>query len=393
MLITQEVGSLPKPAWFLKSKAGLQVSKADLIEAKFWGDELEIADNDKLIRLLQEQDSPRKRAEIKKWVVTYAIRFLEKSGLDIVYTGEMLRVEMYEHPASRISGLKFSGKVQSLDNKYYRIASVVQAVTRKRPIYLQELKLAKSIARKRLKVPVIGPYTLADWTLDDYYVRKILNQAGSLKEARQKAKADLIFDLVEKVLRPEIKELVENGAERIQIDEPAATCHPQKEEMQIFVESFNTLTKGFPSKFSIHNCYSDYSILAKYAPELKNCSQLTLEFANRDSLRLGTGIQDRHGYANLRQFIEHGYSGEFGVGVLNVHDFEGEIRENVKIVNNTLIESPELIRDRLLFVQKIVRDSSKIAVNPDCGLRTRKDWKIIMQKLRNMVEGTRKTGF
>ncbi len=391
MLTTQEVGSLPKPAWFLKSRAGLSVSREDLIEAKSWGDELEIADNDELTRLLQERDSPRKRAEIRKWVVTYAIRFLEKTGLDIVYTGEMLRVEMYEHPASKISGLKFSGKVQSLDNKYYRIASVTKAVARKKSIYLQELKLAKSIAKRQLKVPIIGPYTLADWTLNDYYMRKNLDQAGSLKEAKQKAKAELVFDLVEKVLRPEIKELVENGAERIQIDEPAAACHTQKEEMQIFVESFNTLTKGFPSKFSLHNCYSDYSILAKYAPELKNCCQLTLEFANRDSLRLGTGIQDRPGYSHLRKFVENGYAGAFGIGVLNVHDFEGEIGENAKMVNNTLVESPELIRDRLLYVHKIIGDSSKIAVNPDCGLRTRRDWKIIMQKLKNMVEGARKT--
>lgn len=356
------------------------------------GKTLGIKGFEKLSTLLSDSDSSRKLKEVQKWAVIYAVRFLESTGLSRVYDGEILRREMYEYPVSRIAGFKFRGRVQSFDNRYYKVASVIDEIERIKPIYVQEFKLTKSVAKRELKVPITGPYTLAEWTLNDYYLQKYLAESISVKEAKRKAMRELVFAITERVLRPEVEELIKEGATSIQIDEPAATTHPDRQEMELFVESFNMLTKGYPVKFSLHNCYSDYKVLAQYAPDLKNCDQLTLEFANRDSLNLGVGDFDRPGYMDLKLFIQNGYIGKFGIGVLHVLDYEGTVTKWVGLKEKTLIESPSLIRDRLNYAFRIVGDSAKISANPDCGMRTRKDWRIIWQKLHNMVQAARSFG-
>jgi 5-methyltetrahydropteroyltriglutamate--homocysteine methyltransferase len=137
------------------------------------------------------------------------------------------------------------------------------------------------------------------------------------------------------------------------------------------VEAFNETVKGFNCTFSLHNCYSNYEILAKYASQLRNCSQLALEFANRDSRQAGRG-ETRVGYKELKFFEDYGFCGKYGLGVVDVHtDF---------------VEPPELIRDRILHAVSIVDDPSRIYVSTDCGLRTR-TWEISFAKLKNMVLG------
>ncbi|MEM3403013.1 MAG: hypothetical protein QXJ17_00465 [Nitrososphaeria archaeon] len=348
---------------------------------------MEIEDLNGLLKLFSEPYSHEKVQMIKEWAVKYAIRFLESTGLGRVYTGEVLRVEMYEHPISKIEGFKFLGRVQSLDNKYYNVASVIAPVRRRQDIYIEEFQIANKVARKQLKVPITGPYTLADWSLNNYYFYKHIKSANSIKEAKKRAKRELIFELATKVLRPEILKLRRNGACWIQIDEPALTSHSDKEEMELFTESFNTITEGVDATFSLHNCYSNYEVLSKYVTDLKKCNQLSLEFANRDSLRLGIRSEDRPGYSDLKFFVENGFKGEFGVGVVNVLDYEGAPSKWANVVEKTLIESPELIRDRLMYAAKVVGDPSKVSANPDCGLRTRKSWVLIRQKLENMVKG------
>lgn len=355
-------------------------------EAKYWGATLGIEDSNVLLKLFNKPDSPEKVHMIKEWAVKYAIRFLESTGLDRVYTGEVLRIEMYEHPISRIDGFKFLGRVQSLDNKYYNVASVTAPVRRRQEIYLEEFQIAKKTARKQLKIPITGPYTLAEWSLNNYYFNKYMRSANSIKEAKKRARRELVFELA-KVLRSEVLELRRSGADWIQIDEPALTSHPDGEEMELFQESFNIITEGVDATFSLHNCYSNYEVLSKYVVGLKKCHQISLEFANRDSLQLGTLSENRPGYSALKFFVENGFEGGFGVGVLNVLDYEGEPSKWAHVVEKTLIESPELVRDRLNYAANVVGDPSKIYANPDCGLRTRKSWVLIKKKLENMVKG------
>ncbi len=299
-------------------------------------------------------------------------------------------MEMYEHVIKAVEGMSFLGHVQSFDYKYFRKAVALERLRRKHPIYLEEFLDVKKNSRTPVKVPITGPYTLVDWSFNEYYLRK--QTSSNLKERKTEARREFLLDMVEKVLRPEIRDLVDAGASWIQIDEPAVTTHPEPAEMGLFVEAWNETVRGFNCKFSNHTCYPSeigYKILAEYAPKLDKCSQLALEFANRDAPKLGAEEEVREGYQSLRGFVENGFDGEFGVGVVHVHDFSGEVPSTAGIVSGrNIVESPELVRDRLLYAAKIVGDPGKVWVNPDCGLRTR-TWEVALAKLTSAVKGAK----
>jgi 5-methyltetrahydropteroyltriglutamate--homocysteine methyltransferase len=142
--------------------------------------------------------------------------------------------------------------------------------------------------------------------------------------------------------------------------------------MNLFVEGFNETVAGIDCKFSLHNCYSNYGLLAQYVPALKKCSQISLEFANRDSKRLGMNGEIRAGYEILKLFEEKGFKEKYGLGVIDVH--------------TNFVESPELVRDRILRGAEIIGDPERVNPSTDCGLRTR-SWEVSFTKLKNEVLG------
>ncbi|MEM3722432.1 MAG: hypothetical protein QXF53_02025 [Candidatus Bathyarchaeia archaeon] len=370
---TQEIGSLAKPVWRIKAYRGEVLSKDEIMEAVEWGRRLSIENTEELINLLtrRERTAEDKKA-LLQWSAKYAIRLFEATGLDIVFDGEQWRSEMYEHVIRNVEGFKFLGYVKSFDYRYFNKAACIDKPKYLKPIYVDEFLFTKENTKKVVKVPFTGPYTIVDWTFNEYYEQKTWKRTKDLKKRKTEAKREFIFDLIREILRPEIKRLIEAGASWIQIDEPAVTTNPSDEEMQLFIEAFNETVKGFNCTFSLHNCYSNYKVLAKYACQLQNCRQLALEFANRDSLQLGTTEEVRVGYRELKIFEDYGYNGNYGLGVIDVH--------------TDLIEPPELVRDRILYALKIVGDPSRIYVSTDCGLRTR-TWEVSFRKLRNMVIG------
>ena len=296
------------------------------------------------------------------------IRMLEYAGLDLVFDGEMHRWEMYYHPITYIDGIEIAGEVRIWDNFYFVKGRVVDRPKLIRNYHLDEAKFILENALKRVKIPITGPYTLADWSFNEYYMKKYSNLPPSKRN--YEAKYELTLDIAKNIINPIVRELASLKPFRIQIDEPAATTHP--EEMDIVVDAFNESIKGVGIDVSIHICYSDYRILLPYMDRFKTV-QFTLEFANRDSWDLGVDDETRRGYSLLKDIYEYGYRGELGLGVVDVH--------------TNRIESPELIRDRIKYALKFI-PPERLYINPDCGLRTRtRD--IAYIKLRNMVEGVR----
>ncbi|MBI4399794.1 hypothetical protein HY570_03510 [Candidatus Micrarchaeota archaeon] len=360
---TYEVGSLAKPVWHVKKLRNLPITPKDTEELNYWTNKLGLNLESKLSALLNEELTEQLKHKIKDYSSQFAIRLFENVGLDYVYNGEQWRTEMYEGAIRFINGFKFYGEVRSFDNKYYLKAACVEKPSLAKPYHTEEFIHVKGVAKRKTKVPITGAYTLADWSFNEHYSLQRANDPD-VKKARQENKRDLTLDLAREVLRPTIKDLIENGAEWIQIDEPAATTKP--DEVDLLVESFNESVKGLNAKFSIHICFSDYSLLFPEVLEMKQCSHFSLEFANRDNPR-----QD--GYKDLNLFNEYNDRREIGLGVLNVHVDD--------------VESPATVKERILRATKILGDPKRIYPAPDCGLRTR-SWHVVYQKLENMVKGT-----
>lgn len=369
--ITKEIGSLAKPGWHAKPIAGRPVEHGDLQEAHSWGEYL-VVDTAELAEILTKGEgfSEEEKARIRDFSALYAIRLLEHAGLDVIYDGEQRRSEMYDHAVRHASGFETRGTVRAFDNKYYTKAAVIDRPLVEDAYDLPEFEFVRHNTARTIKVPVTGAYTIMDWSYDEHYAGGS-NLLGAPAERRSEARGRLGGDAARDMVRPNAAGLVGAGAEWIQIDEPAATTHP--EEVPLVVEAFKAARQGRDARFSMHICFSDYECLFPHIERLADCYELQLEFSNRDSLDLGTNASDRPGYNVLGRFAECAWGGKVGLGVIDIHtDF---------------IEPPELVRDRILYAAGVL-GPERIEVNTDCGLRTR-TWEVALQKLQNMVEGTR----
>ena len=369
--VTREIGSLAKPPWRVKAFAGRRLEPADIEHARSWAERLGIAGHEELAALLEGGSfGPDELRAIDDWAARYAIALLERAGLDVVWDGEQRRTEMYDHVIRHARGFEARGTVRSFDNKYYSKAACVGPPSVEAAYDVDEYSFVAAHTDRRPKAPFTGAYTLVDWSYDEQYAPA--ERVGAGRAAGADAPRRFVRDVAEHVVRPNVAGVVVAGAGWVQIDEPAATTRP--DEVPLVVEGFNIALRGIDARASLHICYSDYRCLWPHVLDLESCFELQLEFANRDSRELGTRAEDRPGYAEtLALLARHGGPG-IGLGVLDIH--------------SNFIEPAELVRDRILYAVEALGDPERVAVNPDCGLRTR-PWEVTYEKLARMVEGAR----
>jgi 5-methyltetrahydropteroyltriglutamate--homocysteine methyltransferase len=375
LLLTQEVGSLAKPSWRVQPVKGQPVTDEHIADAAAWGERLGFDPDEStaILQAAQEEGSPlddETKEVVKLLAARYAIRLQEVAGLDILYDGEQDRTEMYEDIVSKATGFESRGRLRAFDNKSYLASAVVELPGIDKPGYNDEFSRVRGETDRLVKVPVTGAYTVTDWSFDEFYKER--KERGGRGLSREEARRSFVLDVATHMIRPNIASLIEAGAEWIQIDEPAATAKP--DEVALFIEAFNRSVEGLPGKFSVHICFpEDYALLFPHVAELENCSQFSLEFANRDSRELGTDAASRPAYEILHKFAEY-TDAAIGLGVASIHD------------NN--VEGAELVRDRILRAVDIMGDPALVYPSPDCGLRTR-SWDVALAKLQATVEGTR----
>jgi 5-methyltetrahydropteroyltriglutamate--homocysteine methyltransferase len=359
----QEIGSLAKPRWQLLGQRGEPLDDAAKAEFRLWDERTSFAGELPRLRdaLLAGRTEGVDPEAVRDLGALFALRLLETTGLERVYDGEARRIEMYEYPIRQMQGFRFQGHVRSFDNKYYLKAAVTDEVRLEYPYHLEEFDFVKRHAHATPKLPITGPYTLADWSYNEYYLARQPGWKG--RSARRAAQREFVVDLARRALRPTIQALIEHGCRVIQIDEPAAGTHP--DEAALVVEGFNAATEGLDAEFSMHICYSDYRDLLPELLEAKRCRQWAWEFANRDS-------PGHDGYAVLSALAEYGDTREVGLGVVDVH--------------RDTVETPELVADRIRRASRYLGDPRRIWVNPDCGLRTR-TLPVASAKLEAVVAG------
>jgi len=363
---SQEIGSLAKPRWQLLGQRGEPLDERARGELSTADGHLGFAGPLAGVRdaLLDGRSREVGAEGVRDLAALYFLRYLEDAGLDRVYDGEARRIEMYEYPIRQMHGFSFQGHVRSFDSKYYLKAAVTEEVRLERPYHVEEFDFVRTHARGEPKLPITGPYTLADWSYNEHYLARQPGWKG--RAARRTAQREFVVDLARRAIRPTLAALIEHGCRVIQIDEPAAGTHP--DEADLVVEGFNAATDGLDAEFTMHICFSNYRDLLPTLLEAKRCRQWAWEFANRDS-------PEHDGYEVLKALREYGDTREVGLGVLDVH--------------RDAVETPERVAERIGRASKYLGDPSRIWVNPDCGLRTR-SLEVARAKLGAMVEGARR---
>jgi 5-methyltetrahydropteroyltriglutamate--homocysteine methyltransferase len=295
MLLTTSVGSFPKPDYL--AKARMQFSRGEITE-----DDLHV---------------------LEKKATAEVIKFQEEIGIDILVHGEMERGDMTTYFAEILEGMGVSGLVRSYGNRYYRKPVVLGKVNRPRAMTVETFKYAQSLTSKPVKGMLTGPYTMTDWSFNEYYPTR----------------RDTALAMAE-VIHQEVSDLEKAGAKYIQIDEPALSTRP--EEIELAIEAMGIVTKGIKAKTISHICYGDFT---KIYPRLLDLpvDMLDLEFANSN-------------FSNLEIFRTPKFTKEIAVGVVDVHNHMIETKEQVKVNIRKALE---------------VFPLEKVYIDPDCGLKTR----------------------
>ncbi len=313
-LTTSAVGSYPKPEPLVRARAAYAQGKTS--KEELW--------------------------ELEKEATTFWIRAQEEIGLDVLVHGEMERGDMVAYFAELMpQSMRIGGLVRSYGNRYYHKPIIVDKLRWPGPMTVEMWKYAQSLTSHPVKGMLTGPYTMVEWSFDEYY--------PSRREA--------VMDMA-RVLRQEVEALVAAGCRYIQIDEPAIHTRPE-EDLELAIEAFRLVVEGVDAIFHTHICYGE---VEKIYPQILRLPvrQIHLAFKNTD-----------YQYLQLIQQYPWDPDKELGVGVVDVH-----IRR---------IESAEEVAQGIRKILSLL-PPEQVWILPDCGLKTRTVDEA-KGKLQAMVEG------
>lgn len=217
LLPTSIVGSLPKPSWLaqpetLWSPWNLQ------------GDALVEGRHDALRISTHEQTN---------------------RGIDIVSDGEQTRQHFVTTFIEHLSGVDFEKRktVRIRDRYDASVPTVVSAVSREKPVFVDDAKFLRQQTDQPIKWALPGPMTMIDTLYDDHY----------------KSREKLAWEFAT-VLNQEAKDLEATGVDIIQFDEPAFNVF--FEEMKDWgVAALERAAEGLRAETAVHICYG-YGIKA-----------------------------------------------------------------------------------------------------------------------------------
>ena len=294
--------------------------------------------------------------ELMEDATLVALADQERAGVDVVSTGEMMRVRFIIGFYDHITGIKTLPAPRKLGQPLWDTNTpfeVTDKITAPHGLgIVEEFKLARSLTDRPIKATVPGPYTLL----------MPLKLGGGYRD-----RDTLLADLVA-IVNAECKALVAVGADFIQIDEPHHGMYAGA--MPDVARGINRAMDGVAAKLAVHVCFGNlygrpFSAVRDYRNVFQtvndiHASQIVLEFANR-------GMED------LAQLEAWPRDKELGAGVIDVKAFRSETGADVA----------ERIRNILRYVP-----ADRLWLNPDCGFWETPRW-VCQRKLRALVDGAR----
>ena len=315
MLKTTVVGNYPKITED-KSAPNLRSALNKFNQCKISEEELEKAYEQTIRRVIKEQ---------------------EEAGVDLITDGQIRWDDLVTPFARNIDGLEIGGLIRFFDNNvYYRRPIVKSKLAFKDYSTVEEFKFLKQNSTKKVKAVMVGPFTFAKLSKDEYH-----NEIDKLT-----------LDLAE-ILKKEAKKLEEVGADFIQIDEPSLCFSPEK--IDLVSRAIKIVTEGLKAK----------TFLYLYFGGIRNLIPKLFDFQVD-----GIGIDMVSKPENLNLILESSFNKELILGCLDAR-------------NTKLQDEEELLNLFDRVTQKF--SPERIYISPSCGLEFLPHQTALM-KLKTMVQ-------
>lgn len=290
--------------------------------------------------------------QIDEW-----IKWQEEVGFDVLVHGEFERNDMVEYFGQNLSGYLFSknGWVQSYGMRGVKPPIIWGDVTRLNPITVKWSSYAQSRTNKPVKGMLTGPVTILNWSFP--------REDISIKDSTLQ---------IALAIKDEVLDLEAAGVKIIQIDEaalreklPLRRSDWYEDYLDWAIPAFRLVhsTVAPDTQIHTHMCYSEFTDII---PAIDNMDADVISFeASRSNLEI------------LDELKAKNFQTEVGPGVYDIHSprvpNEGEIDQTIKAI---LAKVP----------------SSKVWINPDCGLKTRgiKETKASLVRLVEAAKAARK---
>ncbi|RQM98351.1 5-methyltetrahydropteroyltriglutamate--homocysteine S-methyltransferase [Staphylococcus warneri] len=286
--------------------------------------------------------------EIARW-----IKIQEEIGLDVLVHGEFERNDMVEFFGEKLQGFlvtKF-GWVQSYGSRAVKPPVIYGDVKWTEPLTVKETVYAQSLTDKPVKGMLTGPVTILNWSFERVDIPRTTVQ-----------------DQIALAINAEVLALEENGIKVIQVDEPALReglplrSEYHEQYLKDAVHSFKLATSSVKDETQIHThmCYSQFGQIIHAIHDL-----------DADVISIETSRS--HGDL-IKDFEDINYDLGIGLGVYDIHSPRIPTEDEITTAINRSLQQI----DRLLFW-----------VNPDCGLKTRKEDEV-KEALTVLVNAVRK---
>lgn len=280
--------------------------------------------------------SEQEYVDFNKKKIEECVRLQEEIGIDVLVHGEYERNDMVEYFGECLSGYLFTEKawVQSYGTRCVKPPIVWGDVSREKPMTVAWSAYAKSLTDRPMKGMLTGPVTILNWSFP--------REDISLKECAYQ---------IALAIKDEVLDLEANGINIIQIDEaalreklPLRKTDWKDEYLSWAIPAFRLVHSTVKPETQIHThmCYSEFADIIKDIDDM-DADVITFE-ASRSDLTI------------LDVLKENNFRTEVGPGVYDIHSPRIPSSEEIKAaLNKMLAKIP----------------SSKLWVNPDCGLKTR----------------------
>lgn len=217
LLPTATAGSLPKPSWLAQPETLWSPWKLQ-------GEELVEGKQDALRVVLTDQ---------------------QQAGIDIVSDGEQTRQHFVTTFIEHLDGVDFQKRetVRIRDRYDASVPTVVGAVSRQKPVFVEDARFLRGLTDQPIKWALPGPMTMIDTLYDAHY----------------KSREKLAWEFA-RILNDEARELEAAGVDIVQFDEPAFNVFFD-EVNDWGIAALERAAEGLRCETAVHICYG-YGIKA-----------------------------------------------------------------------------------------------------------------------------------